>query len=327
MTGPGCCAPIPPGGCCAGLVNAPGEQPGRGPLPGTPKASLLAAIALCDWLAQRDVPLSEVRQGDIDDWLVEGGPSARSVRDFLDWTAERKTTARLVVPGRPSVEGTALDDHARWAIVERLLHDSTIDLTDRVAGCLVLLYAQQLSRLVGLTVEQVVTTDDAVHLRLGLGPVVIPEPLGHMLVTLATGGRAYVGVGSPTVHTWLFPGLYPGRPLHPSHLGQRLARYGIAVMPGRRAALMHLASRLPAAVLAEMLNLHPTTAVHWVAAAGGDSEHLCRPDRAGPLILRLRSAAGRAESRPVSALRLRVRRDHHLCRYLSSTNRSEEHST
>lgn len=234
------------------------------------KASLLAAIALCDWLAQRDVPLSEVRQGDIDDWLVEGGPSARSVRDFLDWTAERKTTARLVVPGRPSVEGTALDDHARWAIVERLLHDGTIDLTDRVAGCLVLVYAQQLSRLVSLTVEQVVTTDDAVHLRLGFGPVVIPEPLGHMLVTLATGGRAYVGVGSPTVHTWLFPGLYPGRPLHPSHLGQRLARYGIAVMPGRRAALMHLASRLPAAVLAEMLNLHPTTAVHWVAAAGGD---------------------------------------------------------
>ena len=41
-------------------------------------------------------------------------------------------------------------------------------------------------------------------------------------------------------------------------------------MPARRSALMHLAGRLPAAVLAELLNLHPTTAVHWVAAAGGD---------------------------------------------------------
>ncbi|EQD56695.1 hypothetical protein B2A_05134 [mine drainage metagenome] len=41
-------------------------------------------------------------------------------------------------------------------------------------------------------------------------------------------------------------------------------------MAGRRAALMNLASQLPAAVLAELLHLHPTTAVHWVSLAGGD---------------------------------------------------------
>ena len=33
---------------------------------------------------------------------------------------------------------------------------------------------------------------------------------------------------------------------------------------------MDLAGQLPAAVLAELLHLHPTTAVHWVAIAGGD---------------------------------------------------------
>jgi hypothetical protein len=31
---------------------------------------------------------------------------------------------------------------------------------------------------------------------------------------------------------------------------------------------MDLASQLPAAVLAELLHLHPTTAVSWVAAGG-----------------------------------------------------------
>ena len=41
-------------------------------------------------------------------------------------------------------------------------------------------------------------------------------------------------------------------------------------MAARRSALMHLAAQLPAAVLGELLNLHATTAVHWVAAAGGD---------------------------------------------------------
>ena len=35
-------------------------------------------------------------------------------------------------------------------------------------------------------------------------------------------------------------------------------------------ALMHLAARLPAAVLAEVLNLTPGTAVDWVRATGGD---------------------------------------------------------
>lgn len=45
--------------------------------------------------------------------------------------------------------------------------------------------------------------------------------------------------------TWLFAGLHPGRPLHPSTLGQRLRRIGIHTLPGRRAALMHLAAQLP----------------------------------------------------------------------------------
>ncbi len=33
---------------------------------------------------------------------------------------------------------------------------------------------------------------------------------------------------------------------------------------------MHLAAQLPAAVLADLLNLHPTTACRWVGEAAGD---------------------------------------------------------
>ena len=139
-----------------------------------------------------------------------------------------------------------------------------------MAGCLVLLYAQQLSRIVAMTVEQVITDDDGVYLHLGDGRAAVPEPLGALVVELITTGRPYVGLGSPAQHYWLFPGLHPGRPLHPGHLGQRLAKLGIDARAGRRSALMHLARQIPAAVLAEMLHLHPTTAVHWVAAAGGD---------------------------------------------------------
>jgi hypothetical protein len=41
-------------------------------------------------------------------------------------------------------------------------------------------------------------------------------------------------------------------------------------MPGRRAALIDLAAQLPAAVLADSLNLSPGTAVRWMHQAGAD---------------------------------------------------------
>lgn len=64
--------------------------------------------------------------------------------------------------------------------------------------------------------------------------------------------------------------MMPGMPLTPARLGERLRKLGIAAQTGRRAILTHLAAQLPAAVLADLLNLAPTTAVHWVRDAGGD---------------------------------------------------------
>jgi hypothetical protein len=163
-----------------------------------------------------------------------------------------------------------MNPDTRWEIVDRLLHDDHLAVSDRVVGCLVLLYAQQLTRVVALTVDQVIVNHDGVYLTLGPNQTIIPEPLGALLIDLATNGRPHTGVGTAAHSPWLFPGLHPGRPLHPSSLGLRLRQLAIPTMPGRRAALMHLASQLPAAVLAEMLHLQPSTAVHWVAAAGGD---------------------------------------------------------
>lgn len=53
-------------------------------------------------------------------------------------------------------------------------------------------------------------------------------------------------------------------------MGERLRRLGIKTIKGRRGAMMHLAAQLPAAVLADLLNLHPTTACRWVGEAAGD---------------------------------------------------------
>jgi hypothetical protein len=75
-------------------------------------------------------------------------------------------------------------------------------------------------------------------------------------------------VASP--QAWLFTGRQPDRPLHPQHLITRLAALGIPTRATRNAALLQLAAEVPPTVLADLLGLHPHTAVAWVKAAGGD---------------------------------------------------------
>jgi hypothetical protein len=47
-----------------------------------------------------------------------------------------------------------------------------------------------------------------------------------------------------------------------------LKAYDITCRPGRRGALLALAARLPAPILAERVGIHPSRAAEWVRAAG-----------------------------------------------------------
>src|SRR6266511_3270017 len=208
------------------------------------------------------------------DWssdVCSSDPAAPDVRDFLGWAADHRHARRLTVPPRGRHDGPATSPDQRWALLARLLHDDPLEMTDRVAGALLLCYGQQLSRITTITRDQVTRHDDgSVHLRLGRDEITVPEPLAGLLTDLLTQGRDYVGVGTPSPTPWLFPGLLPGRPLTAARLGQRLRALGVYAQAGRRATLTQLAATLPAAVLADLLQIAPTTAVHWVHQAGGD---------------------------------------------------------
>jgi hypothetical protein len=234
------------------------------------KVCLNAAVAFLAFLAARQRDLGSCTQGDVDDWLAEGPPSAPRVRDFLEWAGDRKLTERFIVPGQPRRGGPAADDAGRWAMARRLLHDDGLELGDRVAGTLVLVYGQQLSRIVALTRDQVEVSSGGTRLHLGTTPIDVPPPLDDLLGRLTRERRPYSGVGSPALTTWLFPGLRPGTPLSAYQLGQRLRRLGIEPAPARRSALGHLAARLPAAMVAHVLGLSPLTAVRWAGAVGAD---------------------------------------------------------
>lgn len=228
-----------------------------------------SAAAFLDWLASRGQSLASCRHADIDDWLTTG-PGAWQIRGFLAWATRQGHCPAFAIPGPGHTAGTAISADQRWAHAARLLHDDSLQATDRIAGCLLLLYGQQLSRIAALTTGQVTSRDDAVFIRLGKHDIPVPDLLGAALLELIRGGRTHTGIGTPARTRWLFPGGMPGRPITGSQLGERLRALGIYAMPGRRAALTDLTAKLPAAVIADLLHLSHGTAVRWTHETGGD---------------------------------------------------------
>jgi hypothetical protein len=231
--------------------------------------NIRAAASLLTWLRSRHTTLSDARQGDIDQWL-RTGPSASLARDFLTWAASRGHAQRLDIPAPERAAGVSISQDQRWTHAARLLHDDALDPTDRVAGCLLLLYGQPLSRIAVMTTSQVTCSGQEMLIRLGRHHMPVPGPLAATITQLITDGRSHRGVGSPQQTPWLFPGHLPGRPVTPATLGERLRALGIYAQASRRAALLDLAAQLPAAVLADLLGLHENTAAKWMHQAGGD---------------------------------------------------------
>ena len=232
---------------------------------------LRAAITLLEWLRSNDIQLSHLRQADVEQWLVTGPPTLRrEIADFLGWTAARKLTPPLTVVHAAHGDGPALSEEDYWRLAHRLLHDPDIATIDRVVGSFMLLYGQQLSRVAAMKLSQVHDRGHSLSIRFGTGDVQIAEPLAAFVRAHLDAPRRHTSIAAPPDDTWLFPGHLPGRPITPARLGQRLAQLGIDSQTARRAAMLELASTVPAAVLADLLGIHTTTAADWANAAGGD---------------------------------------------------------
>jgi hypothetical protein len=113
--------------------------------------------------------------------------------------------------------------HRRLALLNRFLADQRIPLRTRVAGCLLLLYAQAVTRLVRLTVDDVIDHHGQVSIRLGDPPTPVPEPFAAILTELAA-NRANMNTAANPACPWLFPGGRAGQPLTRARSCSRSAR-------------------------------------------------------------------------------------------------------
>jgi hypothetical protein len=230
-----------------------------------------AAIALLGWLAARSLALDSARQGDLDAWLAQAQPAHRTdAGNFARWACKHKLTTLDFPATRWGGPSGVIDAEARWEQARRLLHDDSLPAEERLAGLLVLLYAQQAATISRLTLSHVTSEEGQVLIRLGREPVTLPEPLGALALRLAATRRGHANLGDDGSSAWLFPGGRPGEPISAFQLTSRLRQIGIRSGQARSAALFQLATDLPAAVLARMLGIHITVAVQWQRASAGD---------------------------------------------------------
>jgi len=218
------------------------------------------AVKLTVWLHSQELNLSDLRQDLTDQWVNDGGMARRRVRLFLTWLTRTGTTGPLHVAWHEVRErGAPLGDRERFEMLRTLLHGEEIDARDRLTGSLLLLYAQPVTRTARLTTADIHEDGELVELTLARGALALPDPLGRIALEV----RKNAGDSE-----WLFPGRRAGSHLSAEQLLTRLKHYGITSCPARHGALLALAGRLPAPILAQRLGFHPARAAKWVRTAG-----------------------------------------------------------
>ncbi|MFI6889861.1 hypothetical protein [Streptosporangium canum] len=235
------------------------------------------ATAFLAWLAERDRILVSCRQSDIDAWYAENTEHARKrLRVFLAWAMQsRKCSRSLSLPAMKVSRQAHLTEVERLAALRHLLLDADVPQLLRVAGIIVLLYAQPLTRVVRLTVDDLLRDGEAVFLRLGDPPSPVPEPVASLLLHYIA-ARDNMNTATNRASRWLFPGRRAGQPCRPDHLSALLNEIGIPVAAARGAAIRQQLLEMPAPVVGA-LGPHRGTAAARRCARRGSS--VSSPDR------------------------------------------------
>jgi hypothetical protein len=256
----------------------------KGPLSSSVTArareEIKTSAAFLSRLAASQIELSQCRQVDLDAWCVDKvDPSQQPEKAFLLWAMATGQMPKLRIPTKSTPKNTTMPMNQRdWtATIHSLLTDQRIPLRSRVAGLILLLYAQPVTRIVRLTTEDVSYNRDQCTLRLGDPPTPVPEPLASLLQAHIDQRPTLTAANNPGSR-WLFPGHRPNQPIHVTTLRDLIRKAGVPVVRSRVVAIRQLLLTMPPPVVAEALGYHQVSATHianqtgatWSGYAAGD---------------------------------------------------------
>ena len=228
------------------------------------------------WTAATGRPPGALTQADIDTWHATAAiHQKQGARSFLTWAMASHHIPALQLPPIRFSKGEALTQHRRLALLRRYLTDDQAPLRIRAIVCLMLLYAQPLSRILRLATSDITRDGDGqTWICFGNPPAPVPEPFASLLQQQVSDRPAGHG-------DWLFPGRNPGQPAAYGTIFTLLRGLGFPMRTARISALRQLVLQAPAPVIAEALGFHHTTTQRQRANAAGTWAHYPGPDHTG----------------------------------------------
>ncbi|RDV44761.1 Fis family transcriptional regulator [Leifsonia sp. ku-ls] len=238
------------------------------------KQATTVAIEFLNWLTDHGILLDELQQAHLDAW-ANTGPTTRLIAGrFLRWAVKTRQVARDLRMAEHR-RGTAPrmnfedQDHA----THRVVHTDELTARDRAIGILVLVFGQQIEKIVQLSWDDLTVTEETVTIRIGAIDIALPSPLDEPWRRLA----ADPGNGLTAAHPntpWIFRGISPGQPLNAHYVTRRL-KHVFAARAARLGTLHELSKLGPVPIIAEALGYSPTTIErHRIDSAAAYSQYI-----------------------------------------------------
>jgi hypothetical protein len=217
------------------------------------KQDITEAIKFLTWLhSAHQRTVATRRQQDVDEWLISGPTTRSKVRNFFAWAKKARLNNSVQITYQQPPPSRMVTQGQRLAWLRELLHGDCDALAYRVAGILLLLFGQPLTKIAARPTSAISLAENDARTLLGQEPIPVPQPFADML-TNHMGSRPNLRTtGGVAASPWLFPGVRR-RHLNPQRIMKRLRGLGIDLLGARNTALQSLVVAAPPPLVAELL--------------------------------------------------------------------------
>lgn len=214
-------------------------------------------------------------QQDVDEWLATGPTTRSAIRTFFVVAKKTRLNTKITIQHRSARASPSLSQDQRLSWIHELLTGNSESRPYRIAGLLLLLYAQPLVKVVAFPTNIIDGSEAGMTITLGQHPTDIPEPFAS-LVRSHLNARPNLRTGAGPDSPWLFPSSIAGRHIQPNTVMLRLRDLGVNLLGARNRAIGELVLECPPSIVAEALGysaqvafLHADKAAEpWARYAG-----------------------------------------------------------